>query len=188
MREHFEQRVSDARAGMARGAARCLVPLDRAGAAGGRCRVSHEAGRATAWRSTAARSAIRARAGRRGWSSCGRRSVAGEPEEPPDPWRCRSSRSASRSRAPGSPSAIAATIAAGSTSGERLEARDRPIRPGDIMVLVRRRTPFVGELVRALKERDVPVAGADRMRPDRAARGRGPDGAAASSCCCPRTI
>ena len=46
---------------------------------------------------------------------------------------------------------------------EVLEARGRPIRPGDIMVLVRRRDAFVDELLRGLKERRVPVAGADRM-------------------------
>ena len=47
--------------------------------------------------------------------------------------------------------------------GERLESRDRPARPGDILVLVRRRTNFVESLVRALKALDVPVAGSDRM-------------------------
>ena len=31
------------------------------------------------------------------------------------------------------------------------------------MVLVRRRNEFVGELLRALKQRDIPVAGADRL-------------------------
>ena len=48
--------------------------------------------------------------------------------------------------------------------GEILESRGRPIRPGDIMVLVRRRGPFVEALVRALKVLNVPVAGVDRMR------------------------
>ncbi len=46
---------------------------------------------------------------------------------------------------------------------EMLEAKGRPIRPGDIMVLVRRRSGFVEELVRALKELDIAVAGVDRM-------------------------
>ncbi len=59
--------------------------------------------------------------------------------------------------------AIAATIGQWLAAGERLEARDRPLRPGDIMVLVRRRNEFVGELLRALKQRGVPVAGADRL-------------------------
>jgi ATP-dependent helicase/nuclease subunit A len=59
---------------------------------------------------------------------------------------------------------IAATIDGWLRRGERLASRDRPIRPGDIMVLVRRRNEFVGDLLRALKEREVPVAGADRMK------------------------
>jgi ATP-dependent helicase/nuclease subunit A len=59
--------------------------------------------------------------------------------------------------------AIAATIAGWLAAGERLDARGRPLRPGDVMVLVRRRNAFVGDLIRALKQRDVPVAGADRL-------------------------
>lgn len=49
------------------------------------------------------------------------------------------------------------------SSGETLESRNRPIRAGDIMVLVRRRTGFVEDLVRQLKTRGVAVAGVDRM-------------------------
>lgn len=48
-------------------------------------------------------------------------------------------------------------------SKEKLPARGRPIEPGDIMILVRTRTAFVGQLVRALKIRGVPVSGVDRM-------------------------
>ena len=59
--------------------------------------------------------------------------------------------------------AIAATIKGWLDRGETLEARGRPIRPGDVMVLVRRRNAFVGDLLRALKQRHVPVAGADRL-------------------------
>ncbi|MBW6424568.1 double-strand break repair helicase AddA [Rhizobium sp. XQZ8] len=41
----------------------------------------------------------------------------------------------------------------------------RPIEPGDILVLVRKRDAFVNALTRALKRRDnIPVAGADRLR------------------------
>lgn len=47
--------------------------------------------------------------------------------------------------------------------GERLQSRDRAIRPGDVLVLVRRRGRFFEELVRTLKLHDVPVAGTDRM-------------------------
>ena len=46
---------------------------------------------------------------------------------------------------------------------EMLESQNRPIRPGDIMVLVRRRTGFVEEFVRQLKKMDIAVAGVDRM-------------------------
>jgi ATP-dependent helicase/nuclease subunit A len=42
-------------------------------------------------------------------------------------------------------------------------AGEAPITPGDIMILVRRRTRFVGPMVRALKARNVPVAGIDRL-------------------------
>ena len=59
--------------------------------------------------------------------------------------------------------AIAATVAQWLASGERLEPRGRPLRPGDVMVLVRRRNAFVGDLLRALKAQNVPVAGADRL-------------------------
>lgn len=44
-----------------------------------------------------------------------------------------------------------------------LESKGRPITPGDIMVLVRTRTSFVAQLVRALKTRNIPVSGIDRM-------------------------
>ncbi|TNE67182.1 MAG: double-strand break repair helicase AddA [Alphaproteobacteria bacterium] len=47
--------------------------------------------------------------------------------------------------------------------GEELASKARPIRAGDILVLVRRRTAFVDHLVRALKATGIPVAGRDRM-------------------------
>jgi ATP-dependent helicase/nuclease subunit A len=58
---------------------------------------------------------------------------------------------------------LAARIAKMLGDGELLEAHGRPIRAGDVMVLVRRRTGFVDDLVRALKEASVGVAGVDRM-------------------------
>jgi ATP-dependent helicase/nuclease subunit A len=60
--------------------------------------------------------------------------------------------------------AVAAKIAGWIAGGEMLPARGRAVTAGDILVLVRRRNDFLIELVRALKERGVPVAGADRMR------------------------
>ena len=49
------------------------------------------------------------------------------------------------------------------TTGEPLAAGRRPL-PGDIMVLVRKRDRFVHALSRALKERGIDVAGADRLQ------------------------
>ena len=46
---------------------------------------------------------------------------------------------------------------------EMLPTRGRPLRPGDIMILVQRRTAFVDEMIRELKQQRVPVAGIDRM-------------------------
>ena len=163
MRHAFPAARQRRQAGLAGAAARHLVPLDRAGAAGGRCGLSPARGAATGSRSTAATFAISPPApGRRAWSSCGRRSSPAPEDEPGDDElpvaRKRVAEPYARLAR-----AIAATIAEWLATGERLAARDRPLRPGDIMVLVRRRNAFVGELLRALKQRGVPVAGADRL-------------------------
>lgn len=46
---------------------------------------------------------------------------------------------------------------------EILESYDRPIHAGDIMILVRSRTAFLDQIVRALKTRNIAVSGVDRM-------------------------
>ena len=46
---------------------------------------------------------------------------------------------------------------------ETLPSRHRPVRAGDVMILLRRRGAVMEELVRALKAAGVPVAGVDRM-------------------------
>ncbi|TPM28012.1 double-strand break repair helicase AddA [Mesorhizobium sp. B2-3-5] len=58
---------------------------------------------------------------------------------------------------------VAATIAGWIGSGEIIEGRGKRLRPGDVLVLVRKRDSFVHALTRALKRRDIPVAGADRL-------------------------
>ena len=58
---------------------------------------------------------------------------------------------------------VAATIAGWIGSGEIIEGRGSRLRPGDVLVLVRKRDRFVHALTRALKRRDIPVAGADRL-------------------------
>lgn len=61
-------------------------------------------------------------------------------------------------------SEIARTIRRWIDDREVLPARGRPIRAGDVMILVRRRNALVADLVRALRQEGVPVAGVDRMR------------------------
>ncbi len=58
---------------------------------------------------------------------------------------------------------IADRIARMLGEGELLESENRPIRAGDILVLVRRREAFVDKLMSALRARGVPVAGLDRL-------------------------
>lgn len=59
---------------------------------------------------------------------------------------------------------IADTIAGWLERGEALQSEARPIRAGDILILVRKRQPFAHPMVSALKARGIPVAGSDRMR------------------------
>jgi ATP-dependent helicase/nuclease subunit A len=47
--------------------------------------------------------------------------------------------------------------------GTHLPSRERPIRPGDVLILVRRRNAFTDAMIRALKAKDIAVAGEDRM-------------------------
>ena len=48
-------------------------------------------------------------------------------------------------------------------NGEILPSKGRPINPGDILILVRTRTAFFGQLSKALKSNNIPVSGIDRM-------------------------
>jgi ATP-dependent helicase/nuclease subunit A len=85
----------------------------------------------------------------------------GPPE--PEPWKPpveRVSVPGARERLAG---LVARRIASWIHQGEILESRGRPIEASDIMILVRRRGPFVEALVRALKDLNVAVAGVDRM-------------------------
>lgn len=60
--------------------------------------------------------------------------------------------------------AIAGRIHRWIKSGEVIEGSGKVMSAGDVMVLVRKRDSFVHALSRALKVRQVPVAGADRLR------------------------
>jgi ATP-dependent helicase/nuclease subunit A len=58
---------------------------------------------------------------------------------------------------------VASRIAQWTDGRQYLPGHNEPIRPGDIMVLMPRREPFAGALIRRLKQRSVAVAGADRI-------------------------
>lgn len=59
---------------------------------------------------------------------------------------------------------IASRIAGMLARKEPLPSKGRPIEPGDIMILVRRRDALTEEIIRQLKNRGVPVSGADRLK------------------------
>lgn len=88
--------------------------------------------------------------------------IAPEPRQTLEPWPL-----PVVVRSGDSPSGKLARIVAERIKGwignEALPAKGRNVRAGDILVLVRRRGGFVEELVKQLKEREVPVAGIDRM-------------------------
>ena len=89
--------------------------------------------------------------------------VADTPER--DPWDQRPvDRPSEKSPVSQLAEQIAARIKAWLTARAALPGSDKPIQPGDIMILLPRREPFGSEIIRRLKERDVPVAGADRLK------------------------
>jgi ATP-dependent helicase/nuclease subunit A len=58
---------------------------------------------------------------------------------------------------------IAAHIAGWLSENRWLPSEHRPIRPGDILILVHRRRPMAPALIRALEKHGVPVSGMDRL-------------------------
>lgn len=90
--------------------------------------------------------------------------LAPEPERPAaEAWRVPAANQGSRSGMQDLADALAGWIAAQTDGSVLLESRGRPLVPGDVLVLVRRRNAFARALVRALKLRGVPVAGLDRL-------------------------
>ncbi len=90
--------------------------------------------------------------------------LAPRPDEPePERWTVPERNQGQRT----APQLLAERVAdwiAHETSGAvLLESQGRALRPGDVMVLVRRRNDFVRALLRALKSRGVAVAGLDRL-------------------------
>jgi ATP-dependent helicase/nuclease subunit A len=162
MRDFFEKRVSDARQGWRvvplevsfRSTEPVLRTIDAV--------FGHEAARDGVALDGNEIRHIASRAGHAGVVELWPPAVA-LPEEPTDPIDLPVIRQRTMQPRTRLANAIAETIAAWLRNGEILETYGRPLRPGDVMVLVRRRNEFVGELLRALKQRNIPVAGADRL-------------------------
>jgi len=88
---------------------------------------------------------------------------AEEDETPPDPWDPPVKIIENRKSGPILADFIASQIATWIEEKEPLPARDRAVQPGDIMLLFRTRNPLVSYIIRALKNKNIPVSGADRM-------------------------
>jgi len=80
-----------------------------------------------------------------------------------DPWDAPLDQLSQKSPAVRLAEKIARTISGWLEQGEILPSAGRPISEGDIMILVRTRGQFAEEMVRQLKQRNIPVAGSDRM-------------------------
>lgn len=59
---------------------------------------------------------------------------------------------------------LANTIRGWLDNGMMLDSKQRPVHAGDIIILIRKRSVMVDYLVRALKRKNIPVAGHDRMK------------------------
>ena len=84
-------------------------------------------------------------------------------DDPPPAWQVADHNQGLRSAPQHLADALAGWIREQTSGATLLESKGRPLAPGDILVLVRRRNQFARELVRALKLRGVPVAGLDRL-------------------------
>jgi ATP-dependent helicase/nuclease subunit A len=102
-----------------------------------------------------------------------RRGQAGEVEiwslaegakgDAPEEWATPVDQSATRHQADLLAERMVARLKHWFDSGEKLTATGKPIRAGDILILVRSRDRFVRALTRGLKEAGIPVAGSDRL-------------------------
>jgi ATP-dependent helicase/nuclease subunit A len=90
--------------------------------------------------------------------------IENEAQEKADPWAPPLAIREQKSAAARMASTIAERIAQWLAQGEMLHSAGRPLQAGDIMILVRSRSAFVDQLVRALKLKSIPVSGVDRMR------------------------
>jgi ATP-dependent helicase/nuclease subunit A len=90
--------------------------------------------------------------------------LAQRPDEAePEPWTVPDRNQGQRSAPQRLAEHLAEWIAIETSGAVPLASKGRALKPGDVMVLVRRRNDFARALVRALKSRNVAVAGLDRL-------------------------
>ena len=80
-----------------------------------------------------------------------------------DPWDAPLDQMSQKSPAARLAGKIADTLSDWFENGEQLGSTGRVIQPGDVLILLRRRGAFAEEMVRQLKQRQIPVSGSDRM-------------------------
>jgi ATP-dependent helicase/nuclease subunit A len=83
--------------------------------------------------------------------------------EPPEPWSAPHRNYTATTAIEHLADQIARWTASETSGDTMLESKGRPLRPGDVMILVRRRDALPGALVNALKRLGVSVSGLDRM-------------------------
>src|SRR6185312_10795697 len=88
--------------------------------------------------------------------------IAEEDVPPPEAWPLDKPHDA-RSAVQRLAERIAGEIRGWVDSGRALGTRDRPVRPGDVLILVQRRHALFHELVRALARASLPTPGTDRL-------------------------
>ena len=88
---------------------------------------------------------------------------AHQKSDEPTPWKPPIERTRNKSALSRLAEKIADKIADSIGRREILPSQGRPIQAGDFLILVQRRNQFVTELVRLLKDRNIPVAGVDRL-------------------------
>ncbi|GLR65532.1 double-strand break repair helicase AddA [Acidocella aquatica] len=102
------------------------------------------------------------RAGQAGWVELWPLSEAAPPAELP-PWAVPEDYEGAESARGLLARQIVLEIKKRLDGGEILQSRGRAVRPGDFLILVRRRDALVSAITRECKARGVPVAGLDRM-------------------------
>jgi ATP-dependent helicase/nuclease subunit A len=89
--------------------------------------------------------------------------TSAEPASPLPPWSVPDRYESAQSAKTALAQSIAQHIQTALATAQPLPSRNRPVTPGDFLILVRHRDELVTAITRACKERGVPVAGADRM-------------------------